>query len=181
MKKQTKHLLAKNLVLHIFFSLLFLLLSLFFVFLFVNCIQSHSLYDIGYDDVLREELTFERYEEIHRLKGGSSIEIYFEEYETPFLVSSITRDRVNLLSLKKLTAQEKVQVCYRESKTKNYEYSICELQSNSNVILSLSNYIKANQSNQIIGMIICLILALSSLGLSCYFVVSFFVKNGKKK
>lgn len=147
----------------------FLAISIAWVFFFVNCITLYSKFDVEYNDLMHEKLTFVQYEKIRMGKGGHAYKIYFKEYEEPFLIDNITIKRVDGIALSNLTKNGIVEVYYWESSNKNYEYEICEMSSQKVIPLSLDGYIGANQDNQIIGMILCPIMTLLSLFLAWLF------------
>lgn len=73
------------------------ILSLSFVlfsWLFIHCINLYNSFDVQYNELVSEELTFDRYETIPMIKSGDLYEIYFEEYDHPFEVSSITQKKL---------------------------------------------------------------------------------------
>ena len=67
------------------------LCSVLFSWLFINCINLYNSFDVQYSELVSEKLTFNRYETIPMAKSGDIYEIYFEEYNHPFEVSSITQ------------------------------------------------------------------------------------------
>ena len=139
-----------------------LLLFGIFVFLFVSCVISYNGYELDYDDLKYAELTFKSYKKVETAKS-SWYEIYFAEYEKTFRIDSISHKGVDREALDELGNYDKVKVYYRDNSSKKYDYEICEIQSGSAVIFSLSDYIKYNQNNQILGMILCAVLALGVL------------------
>lgn len=140
-----------------------LLLFGFFVFLFVNCVISYNGYDLDYDDLKYAELTFKSYRKVDGAKSAEWYEIFFTEYEKPFEIDSISEDGVDEKALDALGNDETVKVYYRDNSSKKYDYEICEMQSGSALIFSLSDYIKYNQNNQILGMILCAVFAVGVL------------------
>jgi hypothetical protein len=119
----------------------------------VMCIGFYSGFDIDYDDVQYEELTFNKHEVVSVGKGGSLHIIYFDEYAIPFEISNITNKKLDKQALGELEAGEIIKVYYFESSSKNYEYEICEMKSASKTLLSLSDYVAANQNNQVVGIV----------------------------
>lgn len=138
-------------------------IAMLFAFLFFYCIFSYSNFDIEYSDLIYGELTFDRYEKLYRYKGGDQYEIYFEEFEEPFDISPVLNKKIDKKKLELLTAGEEISLFYRESSSKNYKYEICEISHNSTAILSLSDYVKVNKNNQILGMIFCPIMVIMAL------------------
>lgn len=141
------------------------------VFFFFGCIERYAEFDLDYGALKYEKLTFINYREIKMGKNGRGYEIYFEGYETPFLVNNITSKKVDKTALASLSKNAIVDVYFWESSNGKYAYDLCEMRCQNNIPLSLDNYIDVNQNNQIIGMIICPIMAVSAL-----FMVWFFVR-----
>ena len=152
----------KNKAVKILAISLVLLLFGFFVFLFVNCVISYNGYDLDYDDLKFAEMTFKSYKKVETAKS-SWYEIYFAEYEKTFRIDSISHKGVDREALDELGNYDKVKVYYRDNSSKKYDYEICEMQSGEGVIFSLSDYIKYNKNNQILGMILCAVFALGVL------------------
>lgn len=133
-----------------------------FLFLFFNCIRLYQKFDsITYDDLYHEEVTFDRFKKISKGKGGAVYEIHVKEYANPFQVDNISSKKLNKTSLKELKENEKLQIYFSESSHKDYDYVLCEVSRDTDVLLSLSDYIKTNRNNQLLGMIISPILVLS--------------------
>lgn len=152
------------------------LCSILFSWLFVNCINLYNSFDVQYSELVYEQLTFDRYETIPMAKSGDLYEIYFEEYDHPFEVSSITQKELNKKELTKLTEGTIFNVFYRDSDSKKYEFEICEMKSDTIIILTLTDFVRVNQNNQIVGMILCPILV----GMVIFLIV-IFIKLGKSK
>ena len=145
----------RNKIFSLFVITLLLLFVAFFVNLFFNCITLHSSFDVDYNELKYAELTFEKYELIKQPKSGNYYEIYFKEYDKPFEISNITKKGLNKEVLNKLDFNEKITVYYRVNSSGKYLYAICEMKSESMILIELSDYKKANQENQVIGMILC--------------------------
>ena len=140
------------------FILLIILLSLGFIlfgFFFINSIQAYSRFDISYNELKYEELTFKKYEVIKKYKAGTTYEIYFEEYEDPFRIGTITQKELDKIALKELSVGSKIEIYYKSSNSPNYIFEICEMKDADNLFLTLEDYKSVNQNNQVIGMIIC--------------------------
>ena len=71
----------KNRIVSLIVSLFFICEAIMFIFLFINCIDNYQKYNITYEDLNYEKLTFDRYEQIVRIKSGDTYEIYFVEYD----------------------------------------------------------------------------------------------------
>ncbi len=163
----------KNKINLIFALILFIGIDSLFVFLFFNCLNEYKKYDISYEELVYEKLTFDRYERIIKSKGGDTFEIYFEEYDVPFEIDNITQKELNKKELKDLKDGEKLDVYYRENDSKKYEYEICEMKSQDVTYLEFSNYISVNRNNEILGMIISPILVIISTFLCGFFIYLF--------
>ena len=135
---------------------LIVFLFLFFIFLFINCIISYSAYDLDYSELRCEELTFVKYEQVHR----ASDEVYFKEYEQPFKLNSIADKKLDKAALAQIAENESVTVYYRDISFKHFEHEICEIRHGNSVLLRLSDYTQTNQSNQFAGIVLCLIIIL---------------------
>lgn len=140
-----------------------LILLGFLAFLFVNCVISYNEYDLDYGDLKYAELTFKSYRKIDGAKSSEWYEIFFTEHEKPFQIDSISEKGVDEKALEKLSNYETVKVYYRDNSSKKYDFEICEMQSGSGVIFGLSDYVKLNRNNQILGMIITSVMALGVL------------------
>lgn len=141
-----------------------------FVFFFFGCIERYSQYDVDYSALKYEKLTFADYQKITMGKGGYGYEIYFQEYETPFLINNITSKMVDKTALANLSPNAIVDVYFWESSNRNYQYDICQMRCQTSTTLSLDDYINVNQDNQIIGMITCPIMVCSALFMTWFFV-----------
>ena len=141
----------------------FLAVSIACIFLFFNCVERYSQFDVEYSDLKHERLTFVQYEKIKMGKGGYAYKIFFQEYEEPFLIDNITIKRVDRWALESLPKNRVVEVYFEESSNRNYKYEICEMSSQTIIPLSLDGYIGANQDNQILGMIFLPIMTVLSL------------------
>ena len=123
-----------------------------FAFSFFDSTSLYPEYDIDYSELMCEELTFSRYEKMS-IRGSDPYAVYFEEFEKPFEISSITAKKLDRTSLESLTKGESIKVYYRETSSGEYDYEICEFGHGSATLLSLSDYIEANQNNQIAGIV----------------------------
>jgi len=150
----------------IVFIVVSLISAVLFAFFFVNCIMCYFEFDVEYEELKYAELTFSRFEKLNRYRGGSIYEIYFKEYAKPFEVSNITQGRLDKKALETVKEDDKIKIYYIENSSKNYEYEICEMKTDSSVLLSLEDYREVNQNNQTIGMILCPIM----IGLSLFLV-----------
>ena len=147
MKKKT----VINLILLIVVLLAGFILS---IFSFINSIQAYSRFEVAYDKLKYEQLTFEKYEVVQKYKTGTTYAIYFEEYEAAFCIGPITQKKLNKTAVKELSAGKKIEIYYRNSNSPNYIFDICEMKDNDNIFLALEDYQSVNQNNQIIGMIV---------------------------
>lgn len=145
----------------IFLIFCFLLFLAFGIVMFSNSVSLYLKFDVDYNDVYYEELTFDRYEiEVVRYAGGTTIhtehtyEIYFKEHENPFVVDSISKREFDKDFLPQIEEGSIMKVYYLESSSKKYDYEICEISCDSKVLLNLSDYVRLNQNNQIVGMVL---------------------------
>ena len=148
-----------------------------FTFLLINTITGYPQYDITYRDLIYQELTFERYERISQGKSGYAYDIYFREYESPFRIYSFITKKVDKVALSQLDEAKTVQVYLHKLTDNQGEYlELCELHDNQISILSLSDYVKANQSNLLWGVVSC-----SFFILDCLFLLWMFTRMFKKR
>ena len=154
-----------------------LLFIVFFAFLLINTITDYPQYDITYSDLIYQELTFERYERIPQGKSGYAYDIYFKEYGAPFRIHSVVRKKVDEVVLGQLDWTQTIQVYLHQLSDKNGDYfQLCEMRYNDTSILSLPNYVKANQNNLLCGMGCC-----SFFILVCLFLLWMFTRMFKKR
>ncbi|MBO5715979.1 MAG: hypothetical protein J6S23_06260 [Clostridia bacterium] len=149
---------------------LFVAIGGLFTFMFCNSFYFYSEFDLDYSDLTYEELTFDRFEKKRAYKSSTRYEIYFNEYDKPFEISTITNKKLDKSALSGLKENEVMKVYYREASSKNYDYVICEIKTDTVTLLSLADYVETNQNNQVAGMIVCPILMLMSLFLIIVFV-----------
>lgn len=129
---------------------LFLICSGIIAVLFFGCIRDYSQFDEDNLSFVHEELTFEKFEERHS-RSGWYLVLHFKEYEEPFPIFTVTSKVVSKVNLRSLAENDILDVTF----CKEFD-DICEISHNGVMILSKSDYIKANQNNQIMGMICCL-------------------------
>ena len=98
----------KNRIVSLIVSLFFICEAIMFIFLFFNCIDNYHKYNITYEDLNYEKLTFDRYEQIVRIKSGDTYEIYFVEYDDPFEIDGITERELDKKQLDYLESGDKV-------------------------------------------------------------------------
>ena len=145
-----------------------------FTWLFFNCIKLYNTFDVEYSDLTYKELTFNKCVKKSSGKSGYKLEVYFFEYDDPFEVSSITFKKVNKEELYNLNNGDVLQVYFCASDSKHYTYEICDMKYGSINLLLLSDFVKVNQNNQVIGMILCPIMVLC-----CVFLLVVFIKITK--
>ena len=116
----------------------------------LGCIRDYFKFDEDNLNFVHEELTFEKYEERHGRSGWYFV-LHFKEYEEPFRIFTVTSKAVNIANLRRLTSNDVLDVTF----CKEFD-DICEISCNGVTILSVSDYAKANQNNQIIGIICCI-------------------------
>ncbi|MBR1955498.1 MAG: hypothetical protein IKA29_06220, partial [Clostridia bacterium] len=125
-----------------------------FLWMFVSCIFGYGNYNkMQVDDLMQEQLTFQRYEYVGSRKS-KRYEIYFTEYEKPFVVDSIADSKMDRDALKSLTPNTIVTVYYDNTSRRDYDYEICHLTTENLSVLTFDDYINANKSNQIMGMVV---------------------------
>lgn len=134
-----------------------------FTFLFFNSISLYPEFDISYDDLSYAELSFCKYERIQGHKSNGRYVVYFEEYEKPFEINSIADKKLDRKALDSLKRFDKIKVYYGPSSRHDCEFEIVEMSHGQTTLLSLSDYVKTNQNNQIAGMIVSPILILCGL------------------
>ena len=159
-------------------SSLFGVILIAFLCIFFICLDSYYEFDLDYSDLKHEQLTFESYNTIIKRthKHNTVIhEVYFEELEKPLYFSSIANKKINVEELKKLNQGAEAELYFRENSFKDYDYVVCEMTSGDTVILSLSDYVKANQNNQLLGMVFCSIAVIG-----CAFMVITAISRIKK-
>ena len=132
------------------FTALLFLLGLF-TFLFINCINLYSEYDIEKTDVKYEVLTFEKYEYVKKYKRNNYYEIYFTEYDKPFIIDGIVKNKVDKDRLDELKSGQACFVYFDETSNRNFDYEICELHFGNKSVLSFEDYVDENRNNQLLG------------------------------
>lgn len=116
----------------------------------LGCIRDYDKYDEGNLHVVHEKRTFEKYEQRHS-RSGWYLVFHFKECEEPVSLFTVTSRAVNKENLRNLTENDILDVAFCE------EFDdICEISRNGLMILSISDYAKANQNNQIMGIICCI-------------------------
>ena len=126
---------------------MFIISTIIIAAFFFDCIHDYSEYSEDNLNLASEELTFEKYEERHN-RGGWYFDLYVKENEEPFRIDTITSKGLNKGNLSKLIDGDLLRI----SISQNFG-EICEISCNEVVILSASDYVKANRNNEIIGMI----------------------------
>ena len=145
--------------------------SVLFTWLFFNCIKLYNGYNFEYSDLIYKELTYVKYDKKSFGKSGYKWEIYFEEYDNPFEINSITLKKINKDEVNKLSSGTVLKVYFCESDSKHYEYEVCDMKYGSINLLLLKDFIKVNQNNQVIGMIICPIMVACCIFLAVIFMI----------
>ncbi len=154
------------------FAFVYGFFSFFLIFCIVGlfiCINDYVFYDLDYSDLNYEELTFEKCVVIKSGKGSIIHEIYFEEYEEPFCISSIVYSKINLQALNAIEENTKTEIYYQPTYYSNYTNEIHDMKYGSAVVLSLDGFIEVEKKNLLTGIVTC-----SILGVMCFaFVFSF--------
>lgn len=152
---------------YVFMICVFLVFALaivgLFTFLFFNSFSLYAEFDVSYDDLSYAELSFCRYERIRGYKSDARYIVYFEEYEKPFEISTIADTRLDKEALDSLERFDKIKVYYGLSSRYDCDFEIMEMSHGQTTLLSLSDYVKTNQNNQIAGMVVCPVLILCGL------------------
>ena len=140
-----------------------------FLWMFVGCIFGYGYYNkMQVDDLMQEQLTFHRYEYVGS-RRSKRYEIYFTEYEKPFVVDSIADSKMDRDALDSLDPNTVVTVYYDNTSRRDYDYEICHLTTENLSVLTFDDYINANKSNQIVGMVVSPIMV----GAAIYLIVIF--------
>lgn len=126
---------------------IFLVCTVIIAVFFVDCIRDYSEYSENNLNLASEELTFEKYERRHN-RSGWYIDLYVKEYEKPFCIDTITSKGLDIVKLNRLIENDILRITF----SKKFG-DICEIDCEDVVILSVSDYIKANQNNEVILMI----------------------------
>ena len=127
--------------------IIFLVCTVIIAAFFFDCIRDYSEYRENNLNLTREKLTFEKYERRHN-RGGWYFDLYVKEYEKPFRINTITSKGLDKTELSKLTEGDLLHIAFSQ----NFD-EICEINSSNLIILSTSNYLKANRNNEVIGMV----------------------------
>ena len=142
--------------------------AILFLIFFVLFVNSYLGFDLSYEDLSYEELTFDRYEFISG--RNARYDIFVKEYSKPLEVSNITQKGLKRIALTQLKENDVVKVYYRESSDDDYQFTLCEIKSDDVTVLSLSDYVAVNKSNQVIGMVICPIMSFLCLSIIFIFI-----------
>ena len=133
-----------------------------FFFVFFAAIFIGMVADGGYpspDELVYEEVTFERYE-IRKHKSGRSYLVYIEEYGDELEIDSIVAiNKVDKEILDGLRAGDRVTVSHDE------DGDVYSMAYGDSYILSYEGFLSAHESNDRLGMIIMPILLCLSVGL----------------
>ena len=126
-----------------------------FTFAFFNSIRAYTEFDVDYSDLSYQELTFVRYQKIRIKRVSYRYVIHVKEYEKPLEISPTTNRGLDREKLEELNTNQTIRVYLCPSSMREYDYEICEFACGSDMVLSLSDYVTINQSNQRAGMILC--------------------------
>ena len=159
------------------FVTLILLLPIFFGFFLIKNIIEYKNFDS--EELTYQELTFEKYVFINRYKTrADTYEVYFFEYDEPFVFDNISIKKLNKTHLDNLKAGDSVKIYYKSINAMKYKYSICAMRKDTAICLHLSDYKTTNKSNYITGIIILSIFSLLSFAL-CALLLFIFVFTRK--
>ena len=164
-------------MLFIMLSAVFLCAIALFGSLFISSLQSYPTFDIEYSDLTHDRLTFVKHEEVPMAKAGTMYKIYFKESSTPFVISHIVDNSVNLRELRRLEENQKVDVYYMQ---RNGDNTICEMTCDSIILLSLSDYVKDNQHNHLVAIVFFPVLVVAYIIAECK-ILRFLIRLRKKE
>ena len=128
-------------------------------FALVSSIQNYLSPDMGYEDLIYKELTYDRYELVkrrwHIYERVVGCNAYFQEYDEPIPFLEADLDEIDFDALDKVSTNETVRVYITTDYAPAKEYVICEMTTDSDVILSFSDHTAIVNENQFAGIIIC--------------------------
>jgi hypothetical protein len=127
--------------------IIFLVCTVIIAAFFFDCIRDYSEYRENNLNLTREKLTFEKYERRHN-RGGWYFDLYVKEYEKPFRIDTITSKGLDKAKLSSLADGDLLHIAFSQ----NFG-EICEISGKNLMILSASDYVKANRNNEVIGMV----------------------------
>ena len=165
------------LMLFVMMSAIFLCVIVLFGTLFISSIRLYPTFDIEYSDLTHDRLTFVKHEEVPMAKAGTMYKIYFKESSTPFVISHIVDNSVNLRELRRLEENQKVEVYYMQ---RDGDHTICEMTCDSITLLSLSDYVKDNQHNHLVAIVFFPVLVVAYLIAECV-MLRFLIRLRKKE
>ena len=140
-----------------------------FLWLFINSISLLNHFNtLKVEDLTQEQLTFQRYERVSGYKS-TMYEIHFKEHAKPLVIDNISIKGLDRDALDNLAPNTIVTVYYFETTVKDYDYEICQLTADSVSVLKFDDYIKANKSNQTLGVIISPVAIAAGIFLIVYF------------
>ncbi len=156
----------------------FFVMALFMIGVFIESIYLYFEYKVEYDDLTYGELSFSECERLQFYKWNDAIMqksgykyiVYFEEYGESFEISKVCNKKLDIESLEKIKTGEKLQVYYKESHSRKFDYEIFELKRGSKTLLSLDDCVEKNLKNQVMVMIMCPICAIGAIALAIFFI-----------
>ena len=159
-------------------GIILILCALGCTFLMVNCIKKINYYNVNKEKLYYKECKILRFEEKHAVKSGCYFEMIVEELDGILHISSISSKKINYQEFIKLESGDIIKIYYRLSNDKRYDYDICEISVDNNVLLQLEDYMTVNKNNQKIGVGCCIFGIIDFLFLSgvCIF---FYIKLPK--
>lgn len=146
---------SKKIVLLII-GIILILCAIGCAFLMVNCIKKINYYNVNKEELYYKECKILRFEEKHAVKSGCYFEMIVEELDGILHISSISSKKINYQEFIKLESGDIIKIYYRESNDKRYDYDICEISVDNNVLLQLEDYMTVNKNNQKFGVGCCL-------------------------
>lgn len=143
---------------------IFMISTIIIAAFFFDCIRDYFEYSENNLNLVREELTYEKYEKRHN-RGGWYFDLYVKEYEEPIRIHTITSKGLDKVNLSKLAEGDLLHIAYSQKFGE-----ICEISCKDIMILSASDYVRVNQNDEIIGMVFLPFLFLCVLFLAWVFI-----------
>lgn len=149
----------------LFISIMFLVFSLLFVFIFSISINDHNYSNIDYDDLTYKEFTVENIREITDPEMGNMYYISVIEDDKQIKVNNLLTNKDVVNGILSLNAGDKI-YCYLLEDSSCYE--VIELKTSTRTLLSLDEYKEIYKHQGTLGLIISPIGFILMLGLSIW-------------
>lgn len=156
-------------------SIMFLVFSLIFVFIFSISINDYNSSNITYDDLIYKEFTVENIREITDPEMGNIYYISVVEDDKQIKVNNLLTNKDAINGILSLNAGDKI-YCYLLEDSSCYE--VIELKTSTRTILSFDEYKEIYKHHGTLGLIISPIGFILMLGLSIW---SFVLYSREKK